>query len=296
MKKLFYLASVLALGFANAQYTGNVGINTNEPKNTLHVHSDADPLRLDGLQNTTRTGNSFLVAGDDGVVKKLDASSLKLLVHVQGGSPKWTANGGNTRVPTNDFIINNPNPEQSSSILALTSEVKNDSGAYDTTTGVFTAPEDGLYEFVAVTIWDVDMNCTIPAGSLAYEKPTVACKDKEHPIAFSGQAAKVRAYLNYKSVDQDEAVRISYVDTPFFRGARTQDQGIMTYVLPNSTTLWMKKGDTMSLRYHFFGGFDVLTKADPYYPQNGVEGAKDLNRISIRGGKSTYLKVFKVLY
>lgn len=308
MKKLFYLASVLVLGFANAQnvqnaqnaqYTGKVGINTEKPQNTLHVHSDIDPLRLDGLQNTTMTGNSFLVAGTDGVVKKLDASSLKLLVEVRGGA-NWTASGLADRAPADKIVTNNPTPETAKSILALSDVKTNEGNAYDTTTGLFTAPEDGLYEFLAVTTWDINMACTIPTSSTAYTGPAKGCVGKEHPIAFNGQVAKVRAYLDYKSVAYPSAnIRISYVDVPFFRGARTQDQGLMTYFLPNSATLWMKKGDTISLMYHYFGGFDVLTKADPFVPQTqpdgtAVDGAQDISRVYIRGS-ATYLKVYRAL-
>lgn len=286
---------ILSISVANAQSQA-VGINTDNPQNTLHVHSDIDPLRLDGLQTAQMTGNSFLVSDANGVVKKIDNSTLKLLVEARGGE-NWLASGLSERTPTDKIIINNPTPDNAKSILALSSVTTNVDNVYNSTTGVFTAPEDGLYEFIAVTTWEINMQCTIPATS-SFFKPNQDCPTPTHPIEFNGQAAKVRAYLSYKSVDHSTPMRISYLDVPFFRGARLQDQGLTSYYLPNTVTLWMKKGDTMSLMYHFFGGFDVLTKADPFYPQtnNGAttEGARALERIYINGNR-TYLKVYKAL-
>lgn len=59
---------VLFSDYAFSQ-TGNVGINTSNPTNTLHVYSTANPLRLEGLQ-TGSTANNLLTVDVNGIVKQ----------------------------------------------------------------------------------------------------------------------------------------------------------------------------------------------------------------------------------
>lgn len=53
----------------------NVGIGTITPENRLHVSSDSNPLRLEGLQEDI-TAQKVLVADATGVVKTIDKSAL----------------------------------------------------------------------------------------------------------------------------------------------------------------------------------------------------------------------------
>lgn len=77
MKRFYFLCLLLKFIFSFAQ-TGNVGINTTNPTNTLHVHSTSDPIRLDGLQTGAAT-NNLLTVDANGVVKQ-NASVVGLLV------------------------------------------------------------------------------------------------------------------------------------------------------------------------------------------------------------------------
>lgn len=52
---------------------GNVGIGTTIPANKLHVKATTDPLRLEGLQNSTATTDHPLVVDNNGVVKSAPA-------------------------------------------------------------------------------------------------------------------------------------------------------------------------------------------------------------------------------
>ncbi|WP_390450614.1 hypothetical protein [Chryseobacterium sp. Alg-005] len=79
-----YFSFLSGLLFAQ---TGNVGINTTNPTNTLHIVSGADPLRLEGLQ-PGNSGNNILTVDGNGVVKQ-NAS----VVGLQNGS--YFAQGNN---------------------------------------------------------------------------------------------------------------------------------------------------------------------------------------------------------
>ncbi|MCX8051288.1 MAG: hypothetical protein N3B17_05265, partial [Chlorobi bacterium] len=55
--------------------SGNVGIGTTTPTNTLHVNASADPVRFEGIQ-TDATPTQVLTVAANGVVKKANVSTI----------------------------------------------------------------------------------------------------------------------------------------------------------------------------------------------------------------------------
>lgn len=79
MKNSLTTLSLFISYFSFAQ-TGNVGINTSTPTNTLHIKSASNPLRMEGLQ-AGNTANNILTVDATGVVKQNTS-----LVGMQNGS------------------------------------------------------------------------------------------------------------------------------------------------------------------------------------------------------------------
>lgn len=81
---------------------GNVGINTSNPTNQLHIAGGADPLRLEGLQTGGST-DSVLVTDGTGVVKKTSLNSITRVC----GDHTFTNLEGETVVSHGLFCIAN---------------------------------------------------------------------------------------------------------------------------------------------------------------------------------------------
>ena len=80
--KIFVLAWLLLTGLLLvAQQNGKVGINTNNPQNTLHV---AGTLRVDSAKVVTST-KRFAVLDSSGVIQSLSSDSVKSMMQSVGG-------------------------------------------------------------------------------------------------------------------------------------------------------------------------------------------------------------------
>lgn len=82
MKKTSKTTTFLLMILGTHQYfaqTGNVGINTDTPTNTLHIMSTANPLRMEGLQ-TGSTSDNLLTVDATGVVKQTPSAGVKGLL------------------------------------------------------------------------------------------------------------------------------------------------------------------------------------------------------------------------
>ncbi|MCX6269577.1 MAG: hypothetical protein NTW16_19860 [Bacteroidetes bacterium] len=78
-----------------------VGIGTTNPQNSLHIVSDADPIRLEGLN--TGTSSEVLVVDPNGVVFKRDGDFGNWLLKGNAGTNSATDFIGTT--DTTDFVI-----------------------------------------------------------------------------------------------------------------------------------------------------------------------------------------------
>jgi hypothetical protein len=74
----------------NVDATGNVGINTSNPTNQLHITGGIDPIRFEGLQTRGST-DSVLVTDGNGVVKR---TSLNTIARVYGSYTFTNTEGG----------------------------------------------------------------------------------------------------------------------------------------------------------------------------------------------------------
>jgi hypothetical protein len=103
----------------------NVGIGTATPTNALHVKATANPLRLEGLQESTNSSDRGLVVTSTGEVKISAPSSSDFSGYISA-----------------DVSVG-------SSITKITvdTELMDVSGEYDTSTGLFTPQSDGAYIF-----------------------------------------------------------------------------------------------------------------------------------------------------
>lgn len=94
----------IGLFFSSAQ-TGNVGINTTAPTNTLHIASAANPLRMEGLQNGA-SGDKILTVDANGVVRQQAASLGAGVTGLLVGT--YTSVGGNSVSITQNSTVNIP--------------------------------------------------------------------------------------------------------------------------------------------------------------------------------------------
>ncbi|MBB4805917.1 hypothetical protein HNP38_001189 [Chryseobacterium defluvii] len=106
IKKLFLFAFITGFAFMNAQ-SGNVGINTSSPTNTLHVKGNgtSDPLRLESLLTAQNTAGT-LVADANGVVRLRNANSISSIK--ASGNVTLSVSGtyypiNNTAAPTEEY-------------------------------------------------------------------------------------------------------------------------------------------------------------------------------------------------
>lgn len=143
MKKLSSIAFMLFL-FHNFSYA-QVGINTENPSNTLHVKNTegVDPVRIEGIQ---KGSGELLVVDEDGIVKKAYPSQIHLPfvlpavsntvgvtlsvssqtgsnIYTQGSSPTGSIPGGGswTKIPglETTFDIIDPNNTISMSVEGI---------------------------------------------------------------------------------------------------------------------------------------------------------------------------------
>ncbi len=137
MKKNIYMILMGLSGLATAQtYNGNVGVNTAKPTNTFHVKSTSDPVRFEGLQQSTIPTDAPIVTDANGVLKR--------------------SNFGRTKFA--GYITTNRNFSASITKISVDTEVLDLLNEYDNSTGVYTCSETGSYFFEA----EITYNTTEP--------------------------------------------------------------------------------------------------------------------------------------
>lgn len=266
MRKLTIVLGVLGVSLLNAQYTGNVGVNTDAPTNTLHVKSNADPLRLEGLQNVTEN-KGILVVDKDGVVKKIggqDTFTPSFETKYPSGEPKISGSS----MANNKFTPIN----FSSSNVKVGTE----------TNGQFVVEEDGWYHL---------------DGNIRFE---VLQSTPNHPISFNGKFMQMMAIYRVKDPVTNASYRVGYTEKSIFRGAHIPDAPapvgmtevgvnklqVGVYHLTPTGTVYLKKGQIVSLEYFTYGGVGVITTSD-----NGVEAP---DRAWIDTPRS-YSRIYRIL-
>lgn len=128
MKKNIYLIFFGLSALATAQtYNGKVGVNTPTPTNTFHVKSASDPVRFEGLQESTNPLDAPVVTDATGVLKR--------------------SNFGRTKFA--GYITANINFTPTISKINVGTEVLDILNEYDSSTGLYTCQESGLYFFEA---------------------------------------------------------------------------------------------------------------------------------------------------
>ncbi|MTK54135.1 hypothetical protein [Paludibacter sp.] len=106
-----------------------VGIGTSIPANAMHVKATADPLRLEGLQESTNTNDRNLVVNSSGEVKISIPSSSGFSGYMNISPNNVTFNGGG---------INK---------ITVGTALMDIAGEYNTSSGIFTPVNSGIYVF-----------------------------------------------------------------------------------------------------------------------------------------------------
>ena len=122
MKKLLVIFTCLIVNISFSQ----VGINTVNPTNMLHVKATENPLRLEGVQNSKNANDYGVRIGNDGVITKTD-NGIKFVGHIKNDITFVAY----PVTPITKIIVNE--------------ELLDIGGNYNTTTGIFKATVTGTY-------------------------------------------------------------------------------------------------------------------------------------------------------
>lgn len=273
MKKKYLSAFIMLMGNLiysqneTKTYKGRVGINTNNPDNTLHIKSESNPLKLEGLQISTES-NSILVTTPEGVVKKIGGESLKEVLTIPTNSGATNISGSTLSATNNqhtNIIFGN-----------VTTNIVDTLKGYDSSTGIYTVNEDGLYHLSALIRFVVNVE-----------------KSPSHPISVDGRSIRMAVGFTVKGIDKE--YRVGYVDRQIIRGLYIPEGtnttssnigNIGLYFFQSNGTVWLKKGEQVTLRYSTYGGIDPITESD--------RGVKDSDRAFIDLNQSS-LKIFRIL-
>ncbi len=119
-----------ALGTEKARITGDgkMGIGAISPSNKFHVVDTSDPVRFEGVQNTNATNVSSLVIDPSGVVKTSFLQRIKFGGYI-----------------TTNFSMSQPSTGNSIAKVIIDNEQIDLENEYDTSTGLFTPLETGVY-------------------------------------------------------------------------------------------------------------------------------------------------------
>lgn len=264
MKIYLSLASVLMGSIAlSQQYIGNVGINTEQPTNTLHVKSNADPLRIEGLQ-TSKEGSSLLVTTPEGVVKKVGGKTLQevFAIPIDSGADEIT---GTTMGEKNNtyvnILFNNPK-------VAFTDTLN----GYDASTGEYTVQEEGFYYLDGVIRLIIDG------------------RSEGHIISPDGRA--IRMNVGFKVKSNNKEYLVGDDDKVITRGLYIPDSteksinNVSIYIFKPNGSVWLRKGDVVTIRYNTYGGIDPITDSD--------DGDKNPDKAFLYLTRSFY-SIYKVL-
>lgn len=255
MKKIIHLTLVGLLsiiGFANAQ---NVGINTESPTNTLHIKSTANPLRMEGLQAPAETDAiGILVANADGVVKRLNKSTFTPVFETTYGVKTDSISGKN--MANNAFTKIN--------FTSIKTGTLNSSGEY-------VVPEDGWYHL---------------DGNVRFE---VEKSTETHKITFDGRFMQMMVIYRVKNPSTAISYRASYIEKSIYRGSyipTSDDTGLMIHQFTPTGTVFLRKGELVSLEYFTYGGIGVITNSD--------SGTSNPNKAKINMSTS-YSRIYRIL-
>lgn len=269
MKHVYLSAFLLLTGnLAFSQSTTEkIGINTNNPDTALHVVSDSDPLKLEGLQKLTENIN-LLVSSSDGVVKKIGGEALQEVFSIP-------TNSGASSI-TGTYMSDNNNNHNTITFGNVTTNIVDLLSGYDPSTGIYTVSEDGLYHLSALVRFVVNVE-----------------KNPNHPISMDGRSMRMAVGFLVKGTDKE--YKVGYVDRQIIRGLYIPDSkntldsnitNVALYFFQSNGTVWLKKGEQVLLRFNTYGGIDPITTSD--------NGTKDPNRAFIDLNQSN-LKIFRIL-
>lgn len=129
---------------------GNVGVGVSDPTNKLHVKASTDPVRIEGLGESTSTGDRPIVVGDDGILKKGDFPIVDIVPDDIGTAialnGKIIVAQEITVLMTKDFSF--PLSGQTPNVIGnLTNVIIDNHNSFksDATSNSFTVDADGVY-------------------------------------------------------------------------------------------------------------------------------------------------------
>lgn len=186
---LFPIVS-LAQSTTETNYEGKVGINTDKPTNTLHILSEKNPLRMEGLQSSSTTNDTSLVVDANGVVyKRLNYNFVGYLRNNYQADTPYDRNSTpniNGIYTINDFeILINDGPVVNGVVQPI----------FNSTNGNFTAPVDGVYR-VKITL---SMGYYPTDGNLNYVVGLVNANTQAWVARFSAYKAEITSHPLYSN-------------------------------------------------------------------------------------------------
>lgn len=210
---------------------------------------------MEGLQVPAETDAiGILVANADGVVKRLNKSTFTPVFETTYGVKTDSISGKN--MANNAFTKIN--------FTSIKTGTLNSSGEY-------VVPEDGWYHL---------------DGNVRFE---VKKSTAEHKITFDGSFMQMMAMYRVKNSSTGNSYRVGHVEKSIYRGSYIPtggDTGLMIHQFTPTGTVFLRKGELVSLEYFTYGGIGVITNSD--------SGASkpEIAKINM---SSSYSRIYRIL-
>ncbi len=177
--------------------TGNIGLGTNNPSTKLHIKSSSDPVRIDGMQNST-DNDSVLTINDSNIIYKTAISDL---VSCDSTGNIWyvSINGDNSNCKKGYTCLPCADPWAAKDSANSGDQIIVSHGTYTSGNVSSGAMREGTEEETSLCKNGVSYN---------FNQVSFETINGYHPLFYdlSGGITKIKGLLNYKSLDSTSSL------------------------------------------------------------------------------------------